>query len=239
MTVHSFAACFTLGICLLVRCAVPVSAETVITVWNESIDGPLNASSTNPSDLQIWDGGAQGTARYRVLGNVEEIGNPDDIPDDNLLGTADIFTFQVAAGKQLEGIFLTDFTAGVQDAYIFMALDDAATFAYTPYEINLQDRDYSALLVDGWLVGRDQDQQLDPGGNLLELTGGSAIRGGGAPAIGPLGEGSYTVYLQETGALNSYQLDFLVSNVSAVPEPSAVFALAGFAIPIYLRRRRK
>ena len=238
MTVQSFAACCALGICFIVRCAVPVSAETVMTAWDESFDGEISASSVGPSDLGTWDGGVQGTARYRVIGSVEEIGNPLDIPDDNLLGTADLFTFEIAAGKQLDGIFLTDFTANVQDAYIFMAIDDASTFAYTPYEINLRDRDYSAELVDGWLVGRDQDQQLDPGGNLLELTGGSALRGN-APALGPLGAGSYTVYLQETGAQNSYQLDFLVSNVSAVPEPSAVFALAGLAIPVYLRRRRK
>ena len=167
-----------------------------------------------------------------VSGSVEEIGSPDEIPVPELAGTADIFTFKILDGHQLDRIVLDRFVSGTN--LIFMGLDDANTFAYSASEINSGPADLAKIL-GGTTVGTS-DVDEDVLDNLQAA--GTPPRVHGSIFDIPLGAGDYTVYLQETGPKSEYTLHF---EVSAVPEPSsvAVLSLGFLSVGALVYRRRK
>ena len=139
-----------------------------------------------------------------------------------------MFTFQIAAGEQLDSVFLDVFNS--DDDLAFIGLDDSTSFPFdAPALDNSPDQ---SQFIGGLLFGTGTGGG-GVGNDILDDIGGSGI---GTGFSGPLQAGDYTVYLQQLGGLTvDYQLSF---NVSAVPEPGAAVALMLFGIAGLARRRR-
>ena len=210
---------------LLMTCCVVAAPIT----YAENLNGELSGDSTAPTDLGIF-----GIGNNTVSGQVEQVGG--FFPGAGFVDfeNADIFTFEVAAGTQVDEIFLRSFD-GSSNA-IFMALDDANTFGFSASQIN-QANNLGELfpeLILAGTVGELDDVDVmgadpDSGSNLFD------------ELIGPassLGPGQYSVYLQETADATDYTLNFRVS-AAAVPEPSTVLTLLPLGCTALLRRRKQ
>ena len=163
-----------------------------------------------------------------VTGKVEEIGNG------GFNGTADVFTFEIGVGDQLDTIFLNAFDTE-SGAAVFLALDDGATFQYTAEQINDQ-----FLLPDlTQIMGGTVAGTLNIGTDILDDLQNAVNLGNGSAFDVPLGTGRYSIYIQETGPSSDYSLGFNVSNVAAVPEPSSLAALGVLGLGVFLHQRRK
>ncbi|MFK8114981.1 MAG: PEP-CTERM sorting domain-containing protein, partial [Rubripirellula sp.] len=136
------------------------------------------------------------------------------------------------SGTEIDEIYLRSFTSSSN--LIFMGIDDASTFHFSPAAINnanlLTDLD-PELVVRGTIGVLDLPSGMDPdgGNNLFGVLGGSSTS---------LGPGTYSVYLQETGDTSNYTLNFRVSAV-AVPEPSSFAAIALASIAMVRSRTRR
>ena len=194
-----------------------------VVVYTESIDGELSPDNLSPTDLGTFMVGSN-----TVTGQVTAIGS------DGFNFTADIFTFEIAAGQQLDTIFLTEFTTAAGEA-VFLALDDGPTFQFSSPEIN---DDFNlpnlSLIMGGVVVGTPHI-----GTDILDDLQSAFMIGQGSMFTTPLGPGQYSVYIQETGPQSDYQLSFNVSAAAAVPEPSSacLMALAGLGFGVARRRR--
>lgn len=118
---------------------------------------------------------------------------------DNPRNTRDIFTFTVPDGAQLTGVFLTDWSAGIDQGFVF--IDDGATTVIA-----------SAETAGEFLGGAHVSSSLyAPGDNLLAFLG-IALQGG----VGfqtPLGPGQYSFTIQQTGPVPSrYELTFVLES---------------------------
>ena len=177
----------------------------------ESADGELSGSNLSPTDLAIF-----GVGTSTVSGTVvDALGASPNV---------DVFTFDVAAGTQLDGIFLNSF--GSTDDLAFIGINDSASFPF------------DAPALSG---GPDQSQFIggalfggSVGPNLLAGIGGGGI---GSGFTGPLQAGEYTVYLQQLGgATVDYEFGF---SVSAVPEPGSGILLGLALVGMVAKRRRR
>jgi len=145
---------------------------------------------------------------------------------DNAPINSDFFTFQIAPGQELSGWDLLSYQSA--DNIAFVAINDAATFPFS-------------ILGFGTTPGQEAQflggSTFGPGNvnsDILPLIGSIA----GRRFTGPLGAGTYTVMVQQLGGdATNYSFGL---NVTAVPEPSTVFALALAALVfvVYLQRRR-
>ena len=225
-------------------------AETVLSCWSEfagvcgtgsAADGELSGEHLSPEDLGVFSAGPDVSEVYvhRVVGLVEDIGNVTDYfignPDDAAMnGTADIFTFEIPEGTQLDGIYLTDFVSSTNR--MFMSLDEGPTYGCSALELNDGLADLSQTLgytLAGTAELPDSSIAGDRGTNLLE-----ALREGSLSTI-PLGAGQYSMYLQETGNSSRYDLSFSVSSVTAIPEPSSAAAMLMLVTGWTFRRRKR
>jgi len=186
--------------------AAPAAASTV---FDESIDGDLSTDPLAPTPVAFTIGSNV------VSGSV--VATAD---------TRDYFTFTIAPGQSLTGIFLLDYTdlnTGGNGDRGFAHIDDGVTSVIP-----------SSGTSGDFLGGSHLDRGLfpDAAANVLDRLG-LALQGGvgfGAP----LGPGDYTFNVQQTGPeLTGYSLSFEV-----VPAPSTLGALAGFGLLGGLRRRR-
>lgn len=223
-----FKALLALGLTLAL--AGPASAVVV----EESDTLEFSGVHTSPTDLGIFLPGTN-----LVTGAVQAIGRAEDfigVPE--MAGTADIFTFEIGEGTQLNEIILNSYSSD-QPApnNMFIALHDDSTFFFSALELNDEFviPDLSNILA-GTVIGDGPPSQV--GTDVLDnLQAAGQIAA--VPPLGrdfdiPLGPGNYTVYLQETTGTSNYQLAF---NVSAVPEPSSTFAMAAACVGIVAYRR--
>ena len=231
---------FRLGVAFGLLLLAGRSAQGVV-VYSELDAGELSGESGAPTELGLFMPGSN-----TVTGQVTAIGS------DGSNGTADVFTFEIGAGTQLDSIVMISYSTA-DGAASFFALDDGPTFEFTAMEINdqfltpdLADFDKTdgrgGILGSGAFglvdVGQDFLDNPDPGVFDLEA---SAAQGLGEGFIAPLGPGFYSMYIQETGAESNYTLGFNVSSATGVPEASHFAALtaAGFGYLGVRRSRRR
>ena len=200
---------FRIVVCIaaIAFCSSHLSAQVV---YDEAVDGELSGDNTNPTDLLIFDVGVN-----TVAGTV--------VDATGATPNVDVFTFDIAAGTQLDGIFLNVFDSG--DDLAFFGIDDSNSFPFNAGELgNSPDDDQ---FIGGLLFG----EQV--GVNLLPSIGNGNI---GSGFSGPLGEGEYTVYLQQLGGTTvDYEFGFSV----AVPEPGSGIVLILAMAGLVTRRRRR
>ena len=168
--------------------------------YNEFIDGDLSGDIAAPTDL-----GATGVGINSVRLTVENSALPG--------GDFDVFTFQIQDGQELAAIILEDYLS--PDGVSFIAFDDAPTFPVNP---NTGD---PFAFAGGALFGTDVQ---GIGGDILpDLLTPTA---GGSGFVGPVGPGSYSFFVQQTGELTELQLGFVV-----IPAPgsAALLLIAGVA----------
>ncbi len=212
-------------------CSVLVLAVATILVWgapaqavvlhSEPINGDLSNDRFAPTSLTAEVGLNQ------VIGLTVTTAGVTDL---------DYFTLIVPPGLSLDAMILSNYDGA---AIAFVAIQSGSTFTEPPGFPNVGN-----LL--GWThFGADPIFGAPViGDDLLPFMG------AGAGAIGftpPLPSGSYTFWVQETGAVtSSYTFDFMVSgtpeppNGVIIPEPAsltlaALGSLLGLA---YVRRRR-
>ena len=203
-----------LAVTLLLSAAQTVNASLV---YVESTDGELSSDSTSPTVLNFMPGANS------VSGRVTNI-------TDSGFTTADIFTFTIPTGAQLDTIVLDSFSS--TSGALFMAFGAGSQFSVTPSDLNNNftlGTSLGASTIGTTEVGLDI---LGDDGN--NLTADLSALGSGYTV--PLAPGDYTFYLQETGSFSDYGLTF---NVSAVPEPGSLSLLGLVAAASLSRRRRR
>ena len=207
---------FVLAICV---CVAAVPQATGAVVFDEASFGDFSDDNTDPTNLGFFVAGAGGSNMANTV-----LGQTDS-------GAADIFTFEIAVGNQLNSLVLSQYEQG--DAAMFVAISTGEEFPSSYEEINEADFGDTSAWLGGSTIGLG-----DIGNDVLPRMGRIGIGSGYVP---PLGAGKYTFYIQQTGPLTDYGLDFNVSAVSAVPEPSTSLALCAMAVTGfgYRRRRRK
>mgnify|MGYP003634727948 CR=1 FL=1 len=196
---------FLLG-CGLVCCSPAYSA----VVYDETDigSGDLSNDPNAPKAL-----GALNVGVSEIIGVIESI---DDgfvvVPD------PDIFTFSVAAGRQLDSIFI-NFGTGSNH---FVGIDDGPT--------SDSGNGTQLLVATLW-------SNTDNNVNLLDLTTAQqTFNGSGVTA--PLGPGDYTVWVQENSEGGWDYSTLVTISATAVPEPSGIL-LAAVPLFVWTRRRRR
>lgn len=199
--------------CFLVALAfAPLQANAQVS-FDEIVSGELSGDNAAPTDLGIFSVGTNSVAGLIVDATGA---NPN----------VDVFTFEIAAGTQLDGIVLSEF--GSDDDLAFLGFNDSNTFPF-----------------DSTALGSGPDQSQFTGGllfgqvtntNILDDIGGGGI---GSGFSGPLNAGEYTVFLQQLGGSTvDYEFQFNVSSTAAIPEPTSAIVLAGLGLAGLIRRRR-
>jgi len=188
--------------------------------WNELIDGELSGDGNAPTSI-FFDEGSN-----LIEGTISGV--------DGTATDADVWTFTIAAGYYLAGINLltysdNGFGAPLGTISSFMAIADAQTINMADPSLHLSNGLWNEQSPDG---GSTTFTDM-----LAILEAGPEF--GGKGFIGPLGEGNYTFWVQETASpgvsLNiSYCIEFLVT---PVPEPGSALFL-GLAGMLMLRRKR-
>lgn len=179
--------------------------------WNETTEGLLSNDGNFPTFINLTAG--------------------DNLIEGTMgLGTADVWTFTIAAGYYLSGINLLSYSdngAGQPLGSIssFMAIDDATTIDMATF---------SSQLSNGLWNEQSPDGGTTTFTDLLAILQSGPAFGGGPGFSGQLGAGNYTFGVSDDNYTISYCIDFVVT---PVPEPGTVslMALAGL---LMLRRRR-
>lgn len=204
---------FKTTLACLAMCVTASPAIHAATSYSEAVSGDLSTDPATPTALAFSAGS------NLVSGSMFTsftVGVPGD--------TRDYLTFTLGANQQL-------------DAIIINRYDDLDT---SP--ANDGNRGFAALFAGpvGTLPANGNNlggNHVDPniGFDLLASFATGGISGGtGFPL--PLGAGSYTFLIQQTGPqLTGYELDF---KVSAVPVPAAVWLFAPAVLAFAGARRR-
>ena len=173
---------------------------------DESIDGDLSTDPNNPTALTFSQGSNV------ISGTVQAPGD-----------TRDYLTFTIAADQALPRLLLlnyTDVSSGGGGDRGFQAII-AGSKSFIP----------SGGTIGSFLAGAHLDPL--PAGTDILPTLATAPQGGTGFSV-PLGPGTYTYHVQQTGAeLTAYSLEFVV-----VPEPATTLLVAGLFAPLMLLRRR-
>lgn len=181
-----------------------------LSAYDESMDGDLSTDPLAPTPLSFSLG------LNSVTGSVVAAAD-----------TRDYFTFDIVPGQLLTGIFLADYTdldVGGNGNRGFIHIDDG-TSSVIP----------SAGTSSDFLGGSHLDRLIFPTATDNVLTTLSGAPQGGTGFAAPLGPGSYTINVQQTGPQTTgYTLDFEV-----IPEPTtaALVGLGALALSLRLRRR--
>ncbi len=189
--------------CAFAAASAPALAQTF--AYNEFVDGDLSNDIAAPTNL-----GVAGLGESTVRLSVFESTSPQ--------GDFDVFTFQIQAGEELAGLILRDYQ-GV-DEVSYLALAAGPVFPVNP-------NDNPIDFLGGVLFGSDPAGVGDDLFPLLQIP-----FAGGTGFSGNLGEGSYSIFVQQTGPVTELELGLVV-----IPAPgaAATLALAGLALA---RRRR-
>lgn len=186
-------------------------------IWNESVNGNFSSDQTAPTQLALTAG---------VNSIVGTVGAMAATPNKQ-----DWFTVTIPQGDVLSSIVLADFES--TDTQGFMGFQDGTSFTgnsqtATPY---VGYTHWGTAATNGSLPPTDLVGQ-----DLLPLMANPAIAAGSSGFTPPLGAGSYTFLVQQSGALTTYQLDF---GVTAVPEPAAVLMLSVGALLLGMKGKRR
>ena len=184
-----------------------------------SLIGALAASA---SAVPIWTEGVDGDLSNDRLAptSLGVLGNgTHGISGTTVVGDRDYFTIVIPSGSVLSQIVLTQFDQPLELA--FLAVQSGTTITVDPLAP-------SAATLLGWvhpsaaLLGTDILDDMGAGGGAIGF-------------LPPLGSGTYSFWLQQTGgAVIGYGFDFVV-----VPEPAAAVMLAlGLAGLAVAGRRR-
>ena len=177
-------------------------------MWDEDIDGDLSGDHLNPTQLYI-----QGMDNHVVFTTVgaEDNGGEQD---------REYFTFTISEGYELASIVLDSFETDPVSNLGFIGLAAGAVFPTPP------DAPDPTQLLGYALPG-----VADVGNDILQAIGAGP---GSQGFTGPLGAGTYSFWVQETGpSTDSWDLNFVVAEVPA-PGALALLGLSGLAT----RRRR-
>lgn len=173
--------------------------------WDEFTDGDLSGNPDAPTPVSFGVGG------NTIIGSMSA---PDDVRD--------YITFEIADGQALVGLLqhqYEDLDIGGPGNTGFHAINEGAT-SWIP------DAD-----TIGFFLGGDHMDAEAPGTDLLPDLANANLGGTGFTI--PLGPGTYTYLVQQTGPeLTGYTLEFVVT-----PSPGAVALLGLAGLPL-LRRRR-
>ncbi|MEO0972185.1 MAG: VPLPA-CTERM sorting domain-containing protein [Pseudomonadota bacterium] len=194
----------------LTALAFSVFATSALAVtYDESIDGDLATDPGTPTFID-FDAGSN-----LVSGSVAAPGD-----------TRDFLTFTLEANERLVSIVLLDYTDldnGGPGNRGFIALNEGATSGI-PGETD----------ADFFLGGIHLDPNL--GQDLLLSLATDSITGSDPFSV-PLGAGSYSVVIQQTGPqLTGYAVDF---QVAVVPVPAAAWLFGAGLLSLGAMRRRR
>jgi hypothetical protein len=140
-------------------------------------------------------------------------------------GDLDVVTVNVPTGNRLSRLFLRSFTSAGFDITAFAGLQSGSTFTVDP---NLGD---PSMLLGYTHFG------TGPGNVGADLLPSMSTAPGAIGFTPPLSSGPYSVFLQQLGTPNSYQLDFVVE---PIPEPATIALCgAGLALIVPIARRRR
>lgn len=176
--------------------------------WDETVDGELSSDPAAPTAVAFADG----------VNTVNGAIGQGDVRD--------YFTFTIPDGQQLVGVLLqsyVDLDTGGDGDRGWYSVSAGSTSAVPAFDN-----------PNEFLGGTHLDPQ-PAGTDILALLITNSLTGTGV--TGPLGAGTYTWLVQQTGAeLGGYSLDFVVA---PVPVPAAFWLMAsGMAGLAGLRRRR-
>lgn len=178
----------------------PVSGQVV---FDESVDGELSNDRLNPTEISL----SLGT--NVIAGEIGENGQSGATDGSD----ADFFTFELAAGLEVDSIAFT--RSGTGRSFVGYAVGDQIT---SP--IN------SGGITAGGLFSDGDDASTVDGVGLATIA-----------SILPLQDGDHTFVFQETASGTfDYSVSFNV--VSAVPEPSSIAILSFGGVVMMARRRR-
>ncbi len=226
--------------CIVISALLPVltadQADAAV-VHDESIlaDGDLSWMADAPTQIVFAPG----------LNTVKGTLEPFDRFGFSNVEAVDIFTFDVPTGYVWQGLTIDSYTNSLDLTSFdrsFLAIEDNSTFPYSVFELNNELGPTPDQYLGGYLIGgADIFDPLDPQ-TSGEYTLNQKL---GVPRpgfidfrgfTGPLPEGSYTVYLQQTDSETNYSLTFNL--VTAIPEPSSAGLLLLCSAGLMLRRRR-
>jgi hypothetical protein len=179
--------------------------------YDEAISGDLSNNGLVPTVVTFSLGSnvVQGTTGHPVGAGIDR----------------DYFTFTVQPGSAVTAINLLPGTTTINLSFIGIEAGSQLTL------------DPATATTAAGLLGWTHYSAADVGTDILDNIGAGA--NGATGFSGPLGPGSYAVWIQEasTGNPVSYAFDFVISQA---PEPSTwMMMLAGFGLMgIALRRRR-
>jgi hypothetical protein len=189
----------------------------------------------------LFAAGSANAATYNEIGNGDLSGNRNSPTMFNLTvgsndlfattagGDLDVVTVNVPAGNLLKGLFLRSFTQAGFDGTAFVGLQAGSTFTVDPNVAG------AASLLGYAHFGTSPG---NVGANLLpEIDGAFGSMGFPPPhnITNDLPPGPYSLFLQQLGTANTYQLDFVVE---PIPEPATIMLAAGAFLAILWCYRR-
>jgi len=186
-----------------------------------------------PGSRQFHDEGADGTtdplstdnSSPTLLGSTQPGSNLVNgyVEDAFSVGDVDVFTFTVDSGFQWSGLYVDAFAypnGANGDAGAFLAIASGSSFPYNAFDFQDPNIDYNAFL------GSTVFGPTDVGGlNILPRAGNLV----GSGFVGPLGAGTYTIYIQQTGPASSYTLDLEVTSVAS--QSLSSYEVSGVSVP--------
>ncbi len=181
-------------------------------------------------------------ATYNEIGNGDLSGNRNaptmfnlTVGSNNLFATTsggdlDVVTVNVPSGNLLRSLFLRSFTSAGFDQRAFVAIQSGSTFTVDPNTGTPQT--IAALLGYTHFGTFDGNVGTDILPPMLNSLG---TKGQLENINPPLASGPYTLFLQQFGTANTYQLDFVVE---PIPEPATIMLAAGAFLAVLWRYRR-
>ncbi len=188
------------GVCLLAA----TSSQAASFLFNEASDGDLSGTPASPTRF----GNSPLSVGYSVGSNI--------IVGTTVAGDYDILSFTVGAGQQLSAINV--FSYASTDDKAFLGVQSGSTWNNgLGAGIN-----FNVATLLGYAHYGPGPGAAQPGTDVLDNLGSAP---GAIGFTGPLGAGTYTFLIQQTGpAVVNYGLDF---QLTAVPEPGTYAAMAG------------
>ena len=186
---------------LILILLIGTSTATLGVNYDETMDGDLSDDRDNPTILFLDSGDNM------VSGTMGPI--PGDV---------DFLTVNVAAGFQLDALFLDAFSGDADDVLSFLGMQMGTSWT----------EGIGGAIDPANLIGWSHFSRVQVGTDILDDIGNGEDAEGFTP---PLPSGDYTMLLQEIGDPLSYTLNFAVSPVSvAVPEHASTLPLLAMSM---------